>query len=334
MRILPARRAVAGRRPEPRVARPERAPIPWVRLTAAVGLVATSALLYWMTNNATFTVDASSVPVTGARFTPTARILAAMGLVPGTHPNVFRLRTDTMEAAAEQLPTVRRASVVATLPDRLFVTITERTPMITWHTAGGSFLVDVEGVLFAPASEATAAELGTGATGSALPSVEDDRPADSSLVLGDRLDPLDLAAARLLGALKPADLLSHSPSLHLSVDVIDGWVLQAPGKWRAIFGHYTPQLRPPDGIAVQVQCLRSLLASREDAIGEVTLATGTDPCGTYRPARPARSHAGGSGAGAGADAGATPAGDAATAAPGRGAQRGTPRPTPPRTPHP
>ena len=35
-----------------------------------------------------------------------------------------------------------------------------------------------------------------------------------------------------------------------------------PHGWRAIFGSYTPTLRPPDMIARQVQCLRSLLGQR------------------------------------------------------------------------
>jgi hypothetical protein len=345
MRLLPARRAVAGRRPEPRPARRERAPIPWARLGGAAGLVATSALLYWMTNDRTFAVDAASVPVTGARFSDAGRILDAMGLTPGSRPSIFRLRSRSMEAAAEQLPTVRRAEVVATLPDHVTVTVIERAPMVAWHTTLRSFLVDVEGVLFAPTSDATAAELGTGDTGSALPAITDDRPGDSSLTIGDRLDPLDLSAVRLIGALTPADLLSDASSMQLAVDLVDGWVLTAPGRWRAVFGHYTPQLRPPDVIPQQVQCLRSLLAEREASLAQVTLALSADPCGTYltdaraaaRPRRGTNEAAAGPSSGAKTDrpsATRRPAG--ATADPGRrpGRAAATPRPAPRRTPRP
>ena len=78
------------------------------------------------------------------------------------------------------------------------------------------------------------------------------------------------------------------PALFLSLDDDDGWVLTAPRRWRAVFGHYTRTLLPTDRIPAQVQCLKSLLRAREATVNEVTLAvtTPTERCGTFLAGAP------------------------------------------------
>jgi hypothetical protein len=190
-----------------------------------------------------------------------------------------------MEAAVEQLPTVASARVRATLPDRLTVTVVERQPILAWRVGDQAWLMDEDGVLFASAAQATADELGDGATGSRLPTVDDLR-AEAPLTVGGSLDPADLEAVRTLGNVTPAIVDSASPALFLSVDDRDGWVLTAPGHWRAVFGHYTPTLAAPGRIPSQVQCLKSLLRDHEQTVDEVTLAVQAERCGTYVPGTP------------------------------------------------
>jgi hypothetical protein len=104
--------------------------------------------------------------------------------------------------------------------------------------------------------------------------------------MGGRLDPLDLEVARLLGAVTPAQLGSVVTTLAISVDDVDGWVIWAPGGWKAIFGHYTPDLHRTEDIPQQVQCLASLLADREPQVGTVLLAVSADRCGVFTDASP------------------------------------------------
>jgi hypothetical protein len=276
--------------------------------------------IYWLATASTFAVDAEAVSVTGARFTTAAQIRTAMGLPPGSHPNVFGLVSAEMERRAETLPAVLSARVMVRLPDQLAVAITERTPMLVWRDTHTAWLVDVDGVAFAEASVLDSSELGGGWTGSAMPVVDDQRvpptPLPASSVgpatspgtspapspspdstgapaqLGDRLDATDLAAVRLLGALTPQLIGSSADHLSLSVDDASGYVLSGDG-WRAVFGPYTPEALPPSRIPAQVQCLRSLLLSREKQLAEVTLAVGaaaTEACGTFRLATPAPNH--------------------------------------------
>ena len=73
--------------------------------------------------------------------------------------------------------------------------------------------------------------------------------------------------------------------LELSVRDDDGFVMTAqPQGWQAIFGNYTPNLRPTDLIPSQVQCLASLLRPSEADVGTVYLAPLDGRCGTYLPA--------------------------------------------------
>jgi hypothetical protein len=209
-----------------------------------------------------------------------------MGLPDDRLVNIFRIATDDLEARIEDLPAVHDAAVTATLPDSVSVSVVERRPLLVWRTGAGAWLVDADGRLFAPTSAISAAELGTGATGTALPAV-DDRRAGTGAGLGATLAPLDLEVVRLLLTVTPAMVRSAAPALYLSVDDPSGYVLEAPGEWTAAFGPYTPVLRPAEVIPRQVQCLDALLGGREETVATVTLALSDEACGTFgsRPPR-------------------------------------------------
>lgn len=242
------------------------------RLVAALALMVTGGSLYWLTTAEAFALDPSSIKLDGLRYTDAAVARAALGLEEDARPNLFRLRTSHLESALLALPPVRDARVEVELPDRLHVSVEERVPILVWAHGGTALLADVEGRLFAPAG----ADVG-------LPSIYDARTSTAVPQVGDRLDDLDLQAARLLGAVRPADLGSSAASLSLSIQDDEGWVMEAPIGWRAVFGHYTVSLRPPTSIEMQVACLRGLLATGEGAVEQVTLSLSDDRCGTFVP---------------------------------------------------
>ncbi|MBF8290790.1 MAG: Cell division protein FtsQ, partial [Chloroflexi bacterium] len=85
--------------------------------------------------------------------------------------------------------------------------------------------------------------------------------------------PIDLDAATRLASLEPVDVGSAADGLLVTVTETTGFVVAAsPDSWVAIFGLYTPSVRPPDIIAGQVRLLRSLLAGREATIDQVILS--------------------------------------------------------------
>jgi len=256
--------------------------VPWSRLAGAAALVGVSWLLYRATTDRTFAVDANAIPVSGTRYTSEEAVRAAMELPTDRLVNIFRISTGDIEQRIETaLPAVREATVTATLPDTVAVTVEERRPILVWRSADESWLVDGEGMLFAPTSTVDPAELGSGATGTQLP-VVDDRRLEEMAGLGRVVPPLDLEVVRLLLTITPEMLRSTAPELFLRMDDTDGYILDAPGSWRAVFGPYTPVLRPSSIIPRQVQCLDALLACREDSVATVVLALSEETCGTFQ----------------------------------------------------
>jgi cell division septal protein FtsQ len=245
------------------------------RLAGAMLMLAASLALNWLTAAERFQLDPAKVDVIGVHFTDEQLARAALAQA-GARPNLFRLSTLSIARAVEALPPVARAELRVALPDRLTIAVVERRPLFVWRAGDESVLVDAEGVAISPAD----------AAGGELPLVTDERSAARPLAVGERLDSIDLAAALKLAALSPAGLDSAASRLSLSVEDEDGFVLvaEAPA-WRAVFGHYTPNLRPVGMIDQQVQCLRSILAQREAQLTVVYLAPAEDRCGTFR-ARP------------------------------------------------
>ena len=256
------------------------------RRSAGLGPARAGALLIMLVAAAA-TYGAATSPVLGfrtlaidgTRFTSQDAIRQALGVGQGT--NLVGLWTAPLRSRVAALPTVRDASVAVSLPDTIRVSVVERVPLLAWAVGDRRFLVDADGLAFAelPASggdpAVTAALRG-------LPVVTDQRTTAAAVAVGATLDPIDFDVARRLGALTPADVGSGAPGLALSVTDADGFVLTPrPGAWSAVFGFYTPTLRPPDLIPGQVRLLHSLLATGEAGIGRVVLATAGD--GTYVP---------------------------------------------------
>ncbi len=269
-----------GRAPSrPSIARASAGPAA-SRVLAAVALLAAAAALYGVSASPAFALAPGGIEVRGATLTGEASVRRALGLDGDLRPNLFVLDTARLAVALRTLPAVEgerpeAVSVRVALPDRLIVEVRERTPILVWQVGERRLLVDVEGVLLAP--------LPPGAT-SALPVLVDQRRDSARLAVGERLDPVDIAVGRLLGAVTPALLGSRAPRLTMRVSDDDGFMLLAgSGRWRAVFGIYTPSLRGPELVDAQVQCLASLLAGGEEAVAVAYLYPEGGRCGTFAP---------------------------------------------------
>jgi cell division septal protein FtsQ len=279
---LPARQRTAGgrsrRRPGARLG-----VLRVINRWRVAGFLLAAAAAIWGTfvvSSHAFDLDPAKTHVSELVYTSPELIRDVMDLAPDASPNVFRIDTRTMERALASLPAVAEADVSVLLPDTLDVQITERTPTFVVATTAATFVVDVDGFVLdeVPLSDATT--LG-------LPVVTDIRQLFApGINAGSRLDGISLDAALRLLALTPEDLGTRFGTLALTVDDVDGYVLTArPDGWRAIFGHYTPNLRPVDLIDRQVQCLRSRIGAGEDGVNVIYLAPQGEHCGTYVPGR-------------------------------------------------
>ena len=247
------------------------------------GFLLAAAAAIWGTflvTSHTFDLDPAKVSVSELRYTSADLVRQVIDLPANATPNVFRVDTQRMERALASLPAIARADVAVVLPDMMDVDITERTPAFLLSTPAQSFVVSSDGyVLDALPSGSPGGQLD-------LPQVRDGRVQFAiPLEVGGRLDDISLDAAMRLLAVTP-ELIGSNRAVLLSIDDADGYALSSePSGWRAIFGHYTPNLRPVDLIDRQVQCLRSLIAAGEDEINVIYLASQGDHCGTYVPGR-------------------------------------------------
>jgi hypothetical protein len=291
---------------------PRRRHSTFARLVGATGLVLLTTLLFWMLTDDAFTVSEASVRFEGLAHADEAVVREHLADI-DRGPNVFRVRSSDIVGELSTLTEVDAASARVTLPAGVTVALDERDPVFIWSNGALSWLVDEEGMLFAPADEATAAaaraamqgegtadtaEFEPGVGGEAdpaadaaaeltltaranLPLVEDARLPAEPPTVGSYLDPIDQQVMRQLLALTPELLGSRATQLELRVDESRGYVLESDRGWRVLFGHYTPTLQPPTVIPRQVQCLQWLLASEERKLEEVWLALSDEACGTY-----------------------------------------------------
>ncbi len=261
---------LAGRRLRP--VRRASARLSVARAGAALAMLASAGAIYGVGASPAFVY--ARLQVDGAVYTDPAAAEAAIGTARGQ--NLFRLSTDPLRTALEQLPTVSSASVGVELPGTLHVTLHERVPVLIWRVGARRYLTDSDGYLFGRLGDKPPRE----ATDLAV--IDDRRAASAGLSVGTRLDPQDVDAATRLASLVPADVGSAAGELQVRVTDENGFVIRAdPQGWLAIFGFYTPSLRTTDLIPGQVRLLRSLLIGREPLIERVILASATD--GTYVP---------------------------------------------------
>jgi hypothetical protein len=270
-------------------AEPARGHKAFARLVGAVGLVALTALLYWMLTDDSFRVSEENVTFRGLAHADEAEVRALLSDI-DRGPNVFRVRASDIVEELSTLTEVDAASAVVTLPADVSVTLDERDPVFIWSDDAVSWLVDEEGMLFAPvepdeaeaAAGADADEAAGGDSRERLPVVVDARLPEEPPTEGTYLSPLDLAAMRQLLALDAELLGSRARELELRVDDADGYVLEGRDVgWKALFGHYTLTLQSPDLIPAQVQCLRWLLDKRERQLQNVRLVVDGERCGTF-----------------------------------------------------
>ncbi len=242
-----------------------------VRAGAAFVMVICALAIYGVGASPAFAFRTLVLDAGAAPYTSSDVVRSTLGL-DAAAPNLFTLPTDQLTARLLALPPVREAQVTVALPNTISVRLVEREPILVWAVGSRRLLVDRDGRLFAPA-------LSDAATDS-LPLVTDRRAASAALDIGTALDPVDLDAATRLASIVPKDVGTSATALRVWIEDADGFELHPTGAgWVALFGVYTPSLRPTDLILGQVQLLRSFLAGRESSVKSVTLAD--DRNGTF-----------------------------------------------------
>jgi hypothetical protein len=116
--------------------------------------------------------------------------------------NIFLINIASLTARLNSMPMVASASLQKQWPNQLQVNVTERVPVLLWQTSDGTFGVDRQGFVIAPANETTGV--------AQLMTVKDMRTykhggkgAARSIQPGDRLNQADIAFAANVFATLP-----------------------------------------------------------------------------------------------------------------------------------
>jgi cell division protein FtsQ len=95
----------------------------------------------------------TQVSLTGHRFTTDSDIFEAIDLA--STPTMLSFDSRAAQERIERLPWIERASVERVLPDRLEVSVTERTPFAVWRLGSRNYLIDKTGRVLAAVPAAT-----------------------------------------------------------------------------------------------------------------------------------------------------------------------------------
>ena len=245
------RRRVGGRLPSIR------------RLLAGFGAAAAAAGLVALLGGPWLQV--TEVTWGGERFTEQRDLERLLDRQHGT--SLLAVDTRSLSERLERLPAVAEATVSASLPGRLEVTIVEREAAFVWETSSAQLLGAADGTVFA----ALPAEAPLSEPLAALPRIADQRSMSRLMTAGDRIPEAVLRTALRLAGLDPAALGSGAERLSVRLDDEFGFGLVAdqPG-WEMAFGVYGTDPAETSGDAAarlerQVTAVRTLFTSRNEA---------------------------------------------------------------------
>ena len=233
------------------------------RLLAGLGAAAAAAGLVALVGGPWLRV--TDVTWAGEQFTAQRDLERVLERQRGT--SLLAVDTRALRERLERLPAVAEATVTASLPGHLQVSIVEREAAFVWETSSAQLLGAADGTLFA----ALAPDATLDADAAALPRVSDERAMARLMRAGDRIPEALLRTALRLASLDPAALGSNAERLGVRIDDEFGLGLVAadPG-WEMAFGVYgtDPNETARDAAARlerQVTAVRTLFASRAEA---------------------------------------------------------------------
>ena len=248
---VPLRRRIGGRLPSIR------------RLLAGLGAAAAAAGLVALLGGPWLQV--TEVTWAGEQFTAQRDLERLLERQRGA--SLLAVDTRSLSERLERLPAVAEATVTASLPGRLDVTIVERQATFVWETSSTRLLGAADGTLFAALAE----DAPLSEDLAALPRVADQRAMARLMTAGDRIPDALLRTALRLAGLDPAALGSSAEQLSVRLDDEFGFGLVAaePG-WEMAFGVYGTDPNETAGDAAarferQVTAVRTLFTTRAEA---------------------------------------------------------------------
>ncbi len=236
----------------------------------AIVVVVVLAVNFAFTNNA-FRIQ--QVNVVGTHNVTLINSIQRMGM---QGQNIFLVNIEGLMAKVDAYPLVSSTVISKDWPSRLTVTVIERLPVLLWQTQQGTYSVDSQGVVIAPASETVGADH--------LMTVVDARNSGKGQVLhaGTRLSQADTVFA--------VDVFNHLPRIagiatfKLRYDVTpagSSYVVQSTDGWLAYLGS-AHDSNPLDNRLLELQQIVALAQQQQLTLVTVDLRYGLHPVYTLK----------------------------------------------------
>jgi len=236
----------------------------------AIVVVVVLAVNFAFTNNA-FRIE--QVNVVGTHNALLISNIQRMGM---QGQNIFLVNVEGLTAKVNASPLVSSTVISKNWPNRLTVTVSERVPVLLWQTQQGTYSVDSQGVVIAPASETVGVDH--------LMTVVDTRNGSKGQVLhpGTRLSQNDIMFA--------VDVFNHLPRIagittfKLRYDGTPqggSYVVQSPDGWVAYLGG-AQDSNPLDNRMLELQQIVSLAQKQQLTLATVDLRYGLHPVYTLK----------------------------------------------------
>jgi len=199
--------------------------------------------------------------------------------------NIFLIDTAALAARIEALPQVASATLAKQWPNALTVTVVERTPVLLWQTKYGTYSVDRQAVVIAPASQTLAAH--------GLQTLVDVRSrqvglSDQPIRPGVRLSQADVAFALQVFASLPqvtgTFILRYDVGIPVGVATSGGngsFIVVSPHGWMAYLGGAS-DANPLDNRLNELQQILALAHQQHLNVATIDLRFGLRPVFTLK----------------------------------------------------
>ena len=131
-----------------RAQRPVKRGFLWRLLGLIFGIIALIFVANLVLNSSAFRVE--HINIVGTHNAVLIRSIQQSGM---QGQNIFFMDVATLKERIETSPRVASVNLAKQWPDQVTVNVVERTPVLLWHTAQGTYSVDNQGVVIAPISE-------------------------------------------------------------------------------------------------------------------------------------------------------------------------------------
>jgi POTRA domain, FtsQ-type len=193
--------------------------------------------------------------------------------------NIFLLDVGALTTRIGALPMVASVDLGRQLPNQVIVSVVERTPVLLWQTQQGTFSVDNNGVVIAPASD-------TIGTDHLLTVVDAREGAAQQVHPGALLNKADIAFAMQVFARLPQ--LPGITFFTLRYDVVpkqgghSSFIVVSSDGWLANLGGADDN-NPLDNRLIELQQILSLAQQKQLNLASIDLRFGLHPVYTLKP---------------------------------------------------